>query len=299
METLHDLGEFGFIERFAKQIHIGRDVVKGIGDDTAVIDVGGKDYLLLTTDMLVEGTHFLRTMMSPQEIGRKALACSISDIAAMGGDPTYAVVSLGAPSNISAQLIEGIGEGINILAKEFGISVVGGDTVQNSRIIINVALLGKVRKDEVVYRKGAKRGDIIFVTGALGDSFKSRKHLYFKPCVAQAHFLIRHAQPTAMMDISDGLAGDLGHILRQSKVGALLKEAKIPLAKGATLQQALHDGEDFELLFTVRPADADTIRRTKRFRFYEIGTIVSGNSLMMLFKNGQKRKVEMTGFEHF
>ncbi len=299
MKTLQDLGEFGFIERFASHMHKGKDVVKGIGDDTAVIDIGTEEYLLMTTDMLIEGEHFLRTVMSPQEIGRKALACSISDIAAMAGVPTYAVISLGAPSNMSAQFIEEIGQGINLLAKEYGVSVVGGDTVKNNRIIINVALLGRVKKSDVVYRKGAKKGDAVFVTGPLGNSFKTRKHLYFKPLIQEARFLVGHARPTAMLDVSDGLAGDLGHILKQSGVGAVLYEEKIPLAKDATLYQALHDGEDFELLFTVSSRDAEKLRAEKKFKFYEIGKIVSGNTLMLANRSGQKRKIEMKGFEHF
>lgn len=299
MKTLQDLGEFGFIERFAENVRTGRDVVKGIGDDTAVIDMGSDEHLLMTTDMLVEGIHFLRTTMSPQEIGRKALACSISDIAAMGGIPTYAVISLAAPSNISATFIEGIGTGINQLAQEYGVSIVGGDTVKNDRIVINVALLGKAHKDEIIYRKGAKKGDIIFVTGKLGNSFKTRKHLNFTPLVKEAQYLIKTARPTAMMDVSDGLAGDLGHILKQSKVGAVIDEKKIPLANGASIKQALHDGEDFELLFTVKVKDADKLRKSKKFKFHEIGMITSGKSLMMIDRLGRKRKVELKGFEHF
>lgn len=299
MKTLHDLGEFGFIERFASQVHTGRNVVKGIGDDTAVIDTGGPDALLMTTDMLIEGAHFLRTLMTPQEIGRKALACSISDIAAMGGTPTYAVVSLGAPSNISAKLIEGIGKGINTLANEYGVSVVGGDTVRHARIVINVALLGTAPKGDVVFRKGARRGDSIFVTGALGNSFHNRKHLRFVPRVKEAHYLMKHARPTAMIDVSDGLAGDLGHILNESGTGAVIDEARIPLAKGASLEQALHDGEDFELLLTVPPGTAERLRLSKAFTFYEIGQITPGKGLVLLERSGKKRRIKAKGFEHF
>ncbi len=299
MKTLQDLGEFGFIEHFAQQFHAGRDVIKGIGDDAAVMDMEGDEYLLMTTDMLVEGTHFLRTTMSAQEIGRKALACSISDIAAMGGRPTHAVISLGVPGNLVYQFVEDIGKGISLLAKEYGVSIVGGDTVKNTRMIINVALLGRVKKTDVIYRKGAKKGDIIFVTGALGNSFKTRKHLHFKPMVEEAQFLVQHARPTAMMDVSDGLAGDLGHILKQGRVGAVLYEDKIPLASGATLYQALHDGEDFELLFTINPSEAAQLRQTKRFHFFEIGKIVSGEALMLMNSSGKKRTIDMKGFEHF
>jgi len=299
MKTLHDLGEFGLIERFARQVTSGPGVVKGIGDDTAVIDTGAAEYLLMTTDMLVEGVHFLRTMMTAQEIGRKALACSISDIAAMGGTPTWALVSLGAPSNISAKLIEGIGSGINALAGEYGVSVVGGDTVRHGKIIINVALLGTVAKEDVVFRGGARRGDVIFVTGTLGNSFHNRKHLHFIPRIREAHYAVKEARPTAMIDISDGLAGDLGHILDESGVGAVIDEAQIPLAKGASLDQALHDGEDFELLLTVPSSSADRLRRCRKFRFFEIGVITPGRDLMLRERSGKKRRVRPKGFQHF
>jgi len=299
MKTLHDLGEFGLIERFARQVTSGPGVVKGIGDDTAVIDTGAPEYLLMTTDLLVEGRHFLRTTMSAHEIGRKALACSISDIAAMGGTPTWALVSLGAPSNMSARFIEEIGHGINALAGEYGVSVVGGDTVCHERIIINVSLLGTVARDEVVFRDGARPGNRIFVTGALGNSFHSRRHLTFTPRVKESRYLVQHARPTAMIDISDGLAGDLGHILSQSRVGAVIDAAGIPLAKGASLDQALHDGEDFELLLTVPAVSADRLRRCRRFRFYEIGEITAPRGLFLRDRAGKKQRLRPRGFEHF
>jgi len=299
MKTLHDVGEFGLISQIAKDAPVERGVVKGIGDDAAVLDIGTEEYQLFTTDMLVEGIHFLRTMMSPSDIGHKALGCSISDIAAMGGIPTYAVVSLAAPSNISAKFIEGIAQGMNALAKAYGVSMVGGDTVRAMRIVINVALLGRVKKEEVVYRSGARKGDIIFVTGALGNSLKTQKHLQFRPRVAEARFAVTQAKPHAMMDVSDGLAGDLGHVLRESKVGAVIEEARIPLAKGASLQQALHDGEDFELVMTVPPERADALRHSKKFHFYEIGRIVSGKSLTLATKDGRKQFVAPKGFQHF
>ncbi len=298
-ETLADIGEFGFIDHITERAHVEQGVIKGVGDDAAVLDCGAEEYLLYTTDMLIEGMHFLRTIMSPQEIGRKALACSISDIAAMGGVPTFAVVSTGAPTNTARSFLEGIGEGFNALAKEYHVSLVGGDMTRSNRLVINVALLGKVGKQDVIYRAGAKKGDSIFVTGALGNSFKNRKHLHFTPRVKEAQFLIRQARPNAMIDVSDGLAGDLGHILKQSGVGAVIRAEQIPLAKDATLEQALHDGEDFELLFTVPAEQAEILRRSKRHHFYEIGTINSKKGLYLVDAKGRKREIEPKGFEHF
>ncbi len=299
IQTLADIGEFGFIDRIAARAHTEEGVIKGVGDDAAVLDCGGKDYLLYTTDMLIEGVHFLRTIMAPQEIGRKALACSISDIAAMGGIPTYAVVSTGAPYNTARSFLEDIGQGFNDLAKEYHVSLVGGDMTRSNRLIINVALLGKVKKDQVIYRAGAKKGDCVFVTGSLGNSFKTRKHARFTPRVNEAQYLLEHARPNAMIDVSDGLAGDLGHILEQSGVGAVIRAMDIPLAKDANLDQALHDGEDFELLFTVPAQKADALRRCKKHRFFEIGTICSKPGIFLVDEKGRKRQIEPKGFEHF
>ncbi len=299
VQTLADIGEFAFIDRITAQANVEEGVVRGAGDDAAVLDCGAEDYLLYTTDMMIEGVHFLRTVMTPQEIGRKALACSISDIAAMGGIPTFAVVSTGAPHNTVRSFMEDIGQGFNDLAKEYHVSLVGGDMTRSNRLVINVALLGKVKKDAVIYRAGAKKGDCIFVTGVLGNSFKNRKHVHFEPRVKEAQFLIRNARPNAMIDVSDGLAGDIGHILKQSAVGAVIHAEKIPLAKGATLEQALHEGEDFELLFTVSADKADVLRRCKRHRFFEIGTISSKKGLFLVNAKGRKQEIQPKGFEHF
>ncbi|MFP4472873.1 MAG: thiamine-phosphate kinase [Candidatus Omnitrophota bacterium] len=298
-ETMKDIGEFAFIQRLIGTEENVHGVIKGIGDDAAVLDSPGNDVLLLTTDMLVEGAHFLRTTMSPQEIGRKALACSVSDIAAMGGSPTFAVISVAAPSNITTEFLLGVNEGVKTLAEECGVAVVGGDMTAHSRVVINVALLGRVEKDRVVYRRGAKRGDRIFVTGPLGNSFETKKHIYFQPRVEEARFLVSEVGPSAMIDISDGLAGDLGHIMSAGKCGALLNEEAVPCADGADLVRALHDGEDFELLFTVSEKAADIVRQQTRFRFYELGHMTSGKNLLLEDKKGRRHRIVPKGYEHF
>src|SRR3989338_1104945 len=268
--NVSDLGEFGLIEKIRKYAPMTAGVVKGIGDDTAVLRHTRDKYLLFTTDMLVEGTHFKRRM-GGAGIGHKALACSISDIAAMGGVPTHAVVSLGVGPKMPLRFVKDVYKAMGALAKRFGISIVGGDTVRSDQVVINVALLGEVEKKHLVTRSGAKPGDWIFVTGTLGRSLATGKHLNFTPRLKEAQFLVRNFKPSAMIDVSDGLAGDLNHILKASRVGARLWEEAIPRTKGATLQQALTDGEDFELLFTVREKQA--VRLLKFF--FPIGEITA------------------------
>ncbi len=286
------LGEFGLINALKPFAPVSKNVIKGIGDDAAVLVYSKNEFLLFTTDMLAEGTHFTRRML-PQAIGHKALACSISDIAAMGGDPTFAVVSIGIPKGLSVNFIKDIYKGIERTAKAFKVSIVGGDTIKTDKIVINVALLGLVEKKYLTTRDGAKPGDWIFVTGPLGGSFKSGRHLNFQPRYPQARFLVENFKPSAMMDISDGLSGDLNHILKASKAGARLDLASIPCNKGASLSQALNDGEDFELLLTLpsRKAQAlmDWQARTKKFYFYPIGTITSN----------AKEKIKSQSFTHF
>ena len=271
------IGEFGLIDIIRKSVPVSRDVIRGIGDDTAVLPYNKDKYLLLTTDMLAEDVHFTR-QMNAVEVGHKALACNISDIAAMGGTPTYAVVSIGLP-NVSAKWVKDLYKGMSDIAKQFNVSIVGGDTIKSDKIVINVALMGEVKKKYLVTRDGAKAGNQIFVTGPLGGSLKSGRHLTFTPRLSQARFLVKNFKPTAMMDISDGLAGDLNHILKASRVGAKLFEESIPQNKGVTLKQAMTDGEDFELLFTLPPAKAQELMdwqvKQKAFYFYPIGVITA------------------------
>jgi len=289
---ISQLGEFGLIDALKKFAPSSKAVIKGIGDDAAVLPFSKSEYLLFTTDMLAEGTHFTRRM-SPQLIGHKALACNISDIAAMGGYPTFAVVSIGIPKNLPVRFVEEMYKGIQLLAQSFNVSIVGGDTIKTDKIIINIALLGLVEKKFLVTREGARPDDWVFVTGPLGNSLKSGRHLNFLPRLAQARFLVEKFKPSAMMDISDGLAGDLNHILKASQVGACLDYASIPRQRGASLSQALNDGEDFELLFTLAPLKARSLMdwqvRQKLFYFYPMGTITAN----------VKEKIDSQSFTHF
>jgi thiamine-monophosphate kinase len=302
---ISQLGEFGLIEALKKFAPLSKTVIKGIGDDAAVLPFSKSEYQLLTTDMLAEGTHFTRRM-PPQSIGHKALACNISDIAAMGGYPTFAVVSIGIPKNLPVSFIKEVYKGMQLVAKNFNVSIVGGDTIKIDKIVINVALLGLVEKKNLITRDGAKSGDWIFVTGPLGGSFKSGRHLNFSPRLPQARFLVENYSPSAMMDISDGLSGDLNHMLKASHVGARLDHASIPRHKGVSLSQAFNDGEDFELLFTLSSAKAHLLMDWQKrnmsspnvfvgnsnknlFYFYPIGTITPN----------AKEKINSKSFTHF
>jgi len=298
-KSLTALGEFGLIARLAKKTFVAKHVVKGIGDDTAVLPLTRKKYLLFSTDLLCEGVHFTKKE-DPFLIGRKALACSLSDIAAMGGVATSAVVSVGLPKSCPVHVVDEIYRGINTLARKFKTSIVGGDTVQNKTIIINVAMLGEVEKTKLVLRSGAKTGDQIFVTGPLGRSLTTKKHLLFTPRLNEAAYLVSHVKPNAMIDISDGLAADLGHILEESKKSAVLDEVAIPRMKGASLTDALHDGEDFELVFMLSRKQASKIFMQKHVKVFWIGEIIGqGRGLSLRDAKGKIKKINFKGYKHF
>ncbi|MBL8014523.1 MAG: thiamine-monophosphate kinase, partial [Candidatus Omnitrophica bacterium] len=192
------LGEFALIDQLARIVPSSPKVIKGIGDDAAVLSLRGNGYELLTTDMLVEGVHF-RKGTDPRLIGRKALACNVSDIAAMGGVPTHAVVSIAVPKSCSTDFVENVYYGIGQLAREFDISIVGGDTVASGKFLINIALMGQVPRKFLTLRSGAKFQDWIWVTGALGRAWKTTRHLTFTPRVRESQFLVRNFKPSAMM----------------------------------------------------------------------------------------------------
>lgn len=296
------LSEFKLIDGIRRKAAFRPDVIVGIGDDTAVLPYGSSKYLLLTTDMTAEGVHFKKGAKAAG-IGHKALARNISDIAAMGGMPTYAVVSIGLPKRTTQRFVEGLYSGINTLANRFSVAVVGGDTIASPHVVINIALLGQIRKKDLVLRRGAKPGDWIFVTGPLGRAWKTDKHLTFTPRVAEARFLVERFKPNAMIDISDGLAGDLGHILEQSRVGAELFEQQIPCNPGAGSNNALYDGEDFELLFTLNPAKAKALlswqEKSRRWFFYPIGGITKASGLRLQKAGGGSKLLTVKGFTHF
>lgn len=270
---LDEIGEFGLIKRFQKRIRTDASVIKGSGDDCAVLKLDKNNYQLFTTDMIVEGVDFKKNE-NLALVGRKALAISISDIAACGGIPRQAVVALGLPRNMQVDQIDRLAKGIFDIAREFRINIVGGDISAADKLIISVSLLGNVEKNKLCLRQGAKKGDLIMVTGELGGSIKG-KHLKFTPRIKESRFLVDNFKINAMIDVSDGLLQDLGHILEQSSVGAVIYESLIPLSKAARgFDDALCSGEEFELLFTASRDQANKIIKSHKYRFKVIGEIM-------------------------
>lgn len=309
------MDEFDLIQLLTRSLPGHACVVAGAGDDCAVLDLGipGR-YLLFKTDAVVEGVHFT-VATPPEKIGRKALARCLSDIAAMAGTPVAAVVTLGLPPGFDAARVEGIYQGLNELARRYEVAVVGGETTTNpGQILISIAVVGTAEKERCPRRSGARSGDAIFVTGELGGSLAD-KHLEFEPRLLEGRWLATHFSIHAMIDLSDGLAGDLRHVLRASQVGAELFSSSIPISRAARLRAkqdsshqppllaALTDGEDFELLFTVAGRDAVPLLDGWKAQFPGtrlscIGKIVSGTGLRIRDPRGV-RELAVSGYAHF
>lgn len=298
---LKDLGEFNFIKRVTKPVRLSNRIVKGAGDDAAVIKYTKDKYLLFTTDMLIEGKHFDKTA-NAELVGRKSMSCNISDIAAMGGAPKFAVISIGMPGSLDIKYADNMYKGVRKTADKFKVDLVGGDTVSSENIVINIALIGEVEKENLVLRNGAKKNDAIFVTGRIGGSIKG-KHLNFTPRLEEARFLVKNFKINSMIDMSDGLLSDLGHILEASNRGAVICEREIPVSKAAAdFDSAIKDGEDFELIFTLPEKDADRLARLWPFktRLSKIGRILNKpKGFCLVRKNGKQEKIRPAGFIHF
>ena len=309
------LAEFELIERLTRGLKPNEHVTLGAGDDCAVLDLGvpGQE-VLFKTDAVVEGVHFTRDACF-QRVGRKALARCLSDVAAMGGRPSAALVTLGLADDYRVEDLEALYEGIRSLASQSGVAVVGGETTRNpGGLFVSISLIGLVPKGKSARRSGAKVGDAIFVSGRLGGSMDG-KHLDFEPRIEQGSWLCECHAIHSMMDLSDGLAGDLRHILKASGVGAELFARSIPvslearrrsrLGEGAkpALLAALTDGEDFELLFTVAARDAVRVLDSWKSRFPEvllscIGRVLEGAGLRIRDRLGI-RELNAHGYVHF
>jgi thiamine-monophosphate kinase len=300
--ALRTLGEVGLIARLARRLHRDASVETGIGDDAAVLRPPGRVRLLFASDMLVEGVHFRRAQVPAPLIGWKALAVNVSDVAAMGGVPRWAVVSLGLPPATPVRLVDGIYEGLERCARRFGVSIVGGDTVRAAQLVLDVAMLGTAPPREIVRRRGMRVGDALFVTGRLGGSLRSGRHARVAPRLAEARALVRRLRLRAMIDLSDGLASDLWQLSRASRVVLRVEGTRIPVAKAAgSAYHALMDGEDFELLFAVGPREAARVpRRLGRVPVTRIGSAVSrGIGVQLQGADGGIRPLVPRGFRHF
>ncbi len=316
--------ELELIQTLCTGLPTNQMVVVGPGDDCAVLELGLPDrFILFKTDAVVEGVHFTGAA-PPEKVGHKALGRCLSDIAAMGGTPTAALVTIGLPKQFEPQRVKAIYTGMTVLANRYSVAIAGGETTLSpDRIVVSVAMLGWVQKDRCALRSGAKAGDAIFVTGELGGSLAG-KHLEFEPRLREAQWLAEHFELHAMIDLSDGLATDLRHILRASRVGAELLAEAIPISGAAReraraaavpgtpaastpnkspLLAALTDGEDFELLFTVAADEAVRLLDTWKTKFPElrlscIGKVTPTEGITIRDKSGARPLTEH-GYVHF
>ncbi|HUI46233.1 MAG TPA: thiamine-phosphate kinase [Nitrospirota bacterium] len=331
---ISSLGEFGLIEKIRKLvIRRSSAVMVGIGDDAAALKVSASSLLLASTDMLIEGVHFNLAYTDFYSLGWKSAAVNLSDIAAMGGVPRFCLTSLGIPPAFSVEQISDFYRGFNAMLRAHRTILVGGDTCSSRNgLMVSVTVLGGVEKAHVLTRAGAKPGDRIFVTGNLGDSaagleilkFGAKRRGSIRTTAVAKRLIDAHLRPAprlewgrtialsrcarAMIDISDGLSSDLGHICEQSGVGAVIEAAKLPLSlslrKAAAylvntpVYYALSGGEDYELLFTAPP---EKIRKLRSLGvpLHEIGEITRNRAMMILDHNGKQTSLRATGYDHF
>jgi thiamine-monophosphate kinase len=330
---LTDIGEFGFIDRFARQyddLVAGADM--GIGDDCALISLGDKEAQVVSTDLLLEDIHFLRGRISPEELGHKSLAINLSDIAAMGAEPLYSFLSIGIPRNTEVEYLDRFMAGYYQLSEKYNTPLMGGDTTGSAdRLVINVAVIGKGLKKDLRMRSMAQDGDLVCVTGSLGDSAGGlqvllnkledspdrkelvRRHHLPEPRIREGRWLARQASVGAMIDISDGIASDLRHILKASGKAARVHLDQIPLSKFLVREAERQDwdilglstggGEDYELLFTLAAESFERLQKEYEEEFgkkiHSIGEIRAGEPEITWFKNSKKKIRKKGGFDHF
>ena len=308
--------EFGLIDTIRDMFAaIPRNGFDGIGDDCTVFPLGSGESLVFTADLLTEGVHFLRTATSPRELGRKSLAVNLSDVAAMGARPVATLLSIALPADAADTWAAEFMLGYRELSEEFGVTLAGGDTTRSlSGLTINVTAIGRAADAHLKRRSDARPGDVIFTAGELGTSGAGLQDILAGRCDTPAAAVHRNPQPQvaegiwlgerpevhAMMDISDGIASDLRHILHRSGVGAEVDTECIPTP--VDLETAVSGGEDYKLLFTVAPESANTLLSNYRLRFGDefhfIGRITGGNHLEWL-RNGTPLPVDWQGFRHY
>lgn len=328
---LKDIGEFGFIERIKRGCLIrDRDVIRGIGDDCCVFKTSGELATLMTTDMLVEKIHFLLNAIPPYQLGRKALAVNISDIAAMGGIPKEAVISIAIPDTVELVFLDTLYDGMKSMAKEFEVNLLGGDTTLSpEHLVINIALVGEAHEEEILYRSGSKVGDVIFLTGQVGSSAAGLDIILTGRSFGRGDELVdAHHDPhphakagriiastrvaNCLIDVSDGVAADLGHICTESKLGAIIEEEMIPTTELFRAycdsfdkdfrHLSLHVGEDYVLLGTVPEKSAGHLQevlQSEGCEFYPIGNTVAEAGLRLRGRDGYSEVVGESGWDHF
>ncbi|MFH1158550.1 MAG: thiamine-phosphate kinase [Pseudomonadota bacterium] len=330
---LSDIGEFGLIDRvsvdFLKNLPRG---ITGIGDDAAVIPWNQKRSLLVTTDMLVEGSHFIRSAISPEELGHKSLAVNLSDIAAMGGTPAFVFLSLGLTPDLTVEWVDRFFRGFRRLAEAYAVRLLGGDTTQSKEsVVINITALGNIQNRHIKFRSLAEPGDLVCVTGRLGDSGAGlkvlleqkplsptekrlvRRHHRPEPHVPEGRWLGRKSGVHAMMDVSDGIDSDARRLIKSSGCGIDIHLDRLPLSKDLrsvcamrkwnAYELASSGGEDYCLLFTVAPKafarlSADFLSMFRR-PLFRIGDVTGNAGVLRYFLHGEPCALENGGWDHF
>jgi thiamine-monophosphate kinase len=308
---IKDIGEFGLIDRISRKIH-NKNIHVGIGDDAAVVEFN--DLLVLTTDCLVEGDHFNCDWFKPNQIGKKAIEINVSDVAAMGGIPDYALISLCLPKNLEVSFVDDLYEGFLDSSRKYDIDIIGGNMAHSKQIMISIVLLGSVDNENLTLRSGAKPGDLLFLSDSIGwgraglrlfqeniSSYEKLRRRYLEPN-ARLDFS-RRISPyvNSMIDISDGLAPEVKHICEESNCGAIIYKDKIPIDKDVisfanhlsedAYDYALFGGEDFELLYSVSKENKDNSNGIL------IGEITKNG--IFLCSDDKKIKMKSNGFDHF
>lgn len=325
--NIASLGEFGLIARIAERIGSRDGVRCGIGDDAAALTPSAGAVQLVTSDMLLEGVHFDLSYTPPELLGRKSLAVNLSDMAAMGGKPRWFLLSLGLPGGTELEFLDPFVTGMLAMADHHGVALVGGDTcASRSGLVVSITLMGEQLPEKVVYRRGAAPGDLVCVTGTLGDSALGlaelrsgvregsavSRHLDPVPRCREGLLLGEAGIPSAMIDLSDGLLADLGHILELSGGGARIEVERIPLSPYFREQArkllddptplALAGGEDYELLFTLPRrflGDAERLLGGTESGLTVVGEVTATGGLQVLLPDGRPYHFDTSGFRHF
>ena len=293
---LRELGEDGLIAQVVARLKKRPEVIAGPGDDCAIVaPLGKKELLLLKTDCVVEGVHFLPNE-KPGAVGWKAMMRTLSDFAAMSGLPQYALVTMIVPADREVRCMTQLYRGLERAAARFEVAIVGGETsATKGPLVISISAVGSVEKARCVRRSGGKAGDILFVTGKLGGSGRGR-HLTFVPRIEESRWLTENLHIHAMMDLSDGLGADLPRLAKASGVGFAVEEDALPRQRGCSIRQAISDGEDYELLFALSANDASALEMKWRKRFPRLPLTRVGR---LIPQSAFRNPLLPHGFHHF
>jgi thiamine-monophosphate kinase len=293
---LRGVGEDRLLGQLLPHLPLGKTVVAGPGDDCAVIEFSsGRNFLVLKTDCIVEGVHFL-SRADPADVGWKAMMRPLSDFAASSAVPQYALITLIASKQTEVEWVKKLYRGLRRAAKRFDVSIVGGETSSSpGPIVISVSVAGFVERNRWLLRRGGKVGDDLFVTGQLGGAVK-QKHLRFIPRIAESRWLTKNFSIHAMMDVSDGLGVDLPRLARASKVGFKIKLENLPLSRGSKIDNAVSEGEDYELLFAISPRHSRRLQRAWKRKFPKLALTRIGQ---LDQRSNTKRQTLPGGYIHF